>query len=92
MYSIWLHACINVLQSLFRNPQLNKVLGVILAVGNLMNKGNPVRGEASGFQIDILNRLKDVRSIDGSNLLQYIVKYYCTLDKPVNMLHHTARV
>ena len=75
------------MQSLFRNPQLNKVLGVILAVGNLMNKGNPVRGEANGFQIDILNRLKDVRSVDGSNLLQYIVKCYCILDKPVNALN-----
>ena len=44
-----------------------------------MNAGNLARGQADGFQIDILSRLKDVRSMDGSgvNLLQYVVNYYC---------------
>lgn len=53
-----------------------------------MNAGNLARGEADGFQIDILSRLKDVRSMDGSgvNLLQYVVNYYCTQIDSVSTL------
>lgn len=77
-------ALICTLQALFRNPQLNKVLGLILAVGNKMNEGNLIRGEANGFQIDILSRLKDVKSSDGSNLLEYIVNYFCSYTNSVS--------
>lgn len=77
-------ALICTLQALFRNPQMNKVLGLILAVGNKMNEGNPIRGEANGFQIDILSRLKDVKSSDGSNLLEYIVNYFCSYTNSVS--------
>ena len=40
-----------------------------------MNGGNPQRGQADGFNIDILPKLKDVKSNDNStNLLYWIVQ------------------
>ncbi|MBN3297052.1 FMN2 protein, partial [Amia calva] len=54
-----------------------KVLGLVLAFGNFMNGGNRTRGQADGFALDILPKLKDVKSSDSSrSLLSYIVAYY----------------
>ncbi|KAE8280775.1 Formin-2 [Larimichthys crocea] len=54
-----------------------KVLGLVLAFGNFMNGGNRSRGQADGFTLDILPKLKDVKSSDNSqSLLSYIVAYY----------------
>uniref|UniRef100_A0A8C5P6N0 Formin 2 n=1 Tax=Leptobrachium leishanense TaxID=445787 RepID=A0A8C5P6N0_9ANUR len=54
-----------------------QVLGLVLAFGNYMNGGNRTRGQADGFAIDILPKLKDVKSNDNSrNLLSYVVSYY----------------
>ncbi|XP_074845203.1 formin-2 [Carettochelys insculpta] len=54
-----------------------QVLGLVLAFGNYMNGGNRTRGQADGFGLDILPKLKDVKSSDNSrNLLSYIVSYY----------------
>ncbi|XP_046885419.1 formin-2 [Hypomesus transpacificus] len=54
-----------------------QVLGLILAFGNFMNGGNRSRGQADGFSLDILPKLKDVKSSDNSqSLLSYIVAYY----------------
>nr|XP_005300567.2 formin-2 isoform X6 [Chrysemys picta bellii] len=54
-----------------------QVLGLVLAFGNYMNGGNRTRGQADGFGLDILPKLKDVKSSDNSrSLLSYIVSYY----------------
>ncbi|XP_056332680.1 formin-2 isoform X2 [Danio aesculapii] len=54
-----------------------QVLGLVLAFGNIMNGGNRSRGQADGFSLDILPKLKDVKSSDNSqSLLSYIVAYY----------------
>ncbi|XP_073684712.1 formin-2 [Garra rufa] len=54
-----------------------QVLGLVLAFGNFMNGGNRTRGQADGFSLDILPKLKDVKSSDNSkSLLSYIVSYY----------------
>ncbi|KAM4041535.1 formin-2 isoform 2-T2 [Anomaloglossus baeobatrachus] len=59
------------------DPAVLRVLGLILAIGNYMNGGNRTRGQADGFAIDILPKLKDVKSNDNSrNLLSYVVSYY----------------
>ncbi|KAI4801217.1 hypothetical protein KUCAC02_000141 [Chaenocephalus aceratus] len=56
---------------------VKKVLSLILAFGNFMNGGNRTRGQADGFTLDILPKLKDVKSSDGTkSLLSYIVAYY----------------
>lgn len=38
------------------------VLGLVLAFGNHMNGGNRTRGQADGFGLEILPKLKDVKS------------------------------
>ncbi|KAJ8360233.1 hypothetical protein SKAU_G00167580 [Synaphobranchus kaupii] len=53
------------------------VLGLVLVFGNFMNGGNRSRGQADGFALDILAKLKDVKSADNTqSLLSYIVSYY----------------
>uniref|UniRef100_A0A8C1ZWR5 Formin 2 n=1 Tax=Cyprinus carpio TaxID=7962 RepID=A0A8C1ZWR5_CYPCA len=39
-----------------------QILGLVLAFGNFMNGGNRTRGQADGFTLDILPKLKDVKS------------------------------
>lgn len=44
------------------SEKLKKVMAIILALGNFMNGGNLQRGQADGFGLDILPKLKDVKS------------------------------
>lgn len=72
---------VEILQRVCKNLQSGKcvlqVLGLVLAFGNFMNGGNRSRGQADGFTLDILPKLKDVKSSDNSqSLLCYIVAYY----------------
>uniref|UniRef100_A0A8C6TN90 FH2 domain-containing protein n=1 Tax=Neogobius melanostomus TaxID=47308 RepID=A0A8C6TN90_9GOBI len=56
---------------------VKQVLGLVLAFGNFMNGGNRTRGQADGFTLEILPKLKDVKSSDGSkSLLSYIARYF----------------
>eukprot|EP00066_Takifugu_rubripes_P027088 XP_011616354.1 PREDICTED: formin-2-like [Takifugu rubripes] len=69
-----LHRLCKMLQS---SETVKMVLGLILAFGNFMNGGNRTRGQADGFSLDILPKLKDVKSNDNMKcLLSYIVSYY----------------
>lgn len=45
-----------------------QVLGLVLAFGNFMNGGNRSRGQADGFTLDILPKLKDVKSSVSSGM------------------------
>ncbi|XP_054568987.1 formin-2 isoform X2 [Eptesicus fuscus] len=64
-------------ETLKNGPGVLRVLGLVLAFGNYMNGGNKTRGQADGFGLDILPKLKDVKSSDNSrSLLSYIVSYY----------------
>lgn len=57
--------------------EVSRVLGIILALGNYMNGGNRQRGQADGFAIDILPKIKDVKSKDNTlTLIFYVVKMY----------------
>ena len=59
------------------SPEVSRVLGIILALGNYMNGGNRTRGQADGFSIDILPKIKDVKSKDNTvTLIYYVVKMY----------------
>lgn len=44
------------------SESLKTVLGIILALGNYMNGGNRQRGQADGFGLEILSKLRDVKS------------------------------
>lgn len=64
---------------------MREVLGLVLALGNVMNCGNLVRGQADGFDLDCLGKLRDIRASDNScSLLQFIVQYYVTVLDQVN--------
>ncbi|XP_039596963.1 formin-like [Polypterus senegalus] len=53
------------------------ILGLILAFGNYMNGGNRTRGQADGFGLEILPKLKDVKSRENRiSLVDYVVAYY----------------
>ena len=66
------HVC----EQLMNSKSMKDVFSVILACGNYMNGGNRQRGQADGFAIDILPKLKDVKSKDNStNLLNYVVRF-----------------
>lgn len=59
------------------SESLKKVLAVILTLGNYMNGGNMQRGQADGFGLEILAKLKDVKSKDNQvTLLHFIVRTY----------------
>jgi len=49
---------------------LKKVLAIILALGNYMNGGNRQRGQADGFGLEILPKLRDVKSKGKENIIK----------------------
>lgn len=54
---------------------VKSIMATVLAIGNYMNGGNMSRGQADGFAIDILPRLRDVKSTDSSvTLLHFLVR------------------
>lgn len=62
---------------LMSSVRLKKVFGLILALGNYMNGGNRTRGQADGFGLEILPKLKDVKSKDSKyTLLHFVVNKY----------------
>ncbi|ELU12881.1 hypothetical protein CAPTEDRAFT_173924 [Capitella teleta] len=66
-------------QMLMSSDSVQKVLSLILALGNYMNGGTS-RGQADGFGLEILSKLKDVKSKDSTcSLLAYVVKQYVKL-------------
>ena len=64
------------------SQKLRKVLEVVLAFGNFMNRGN--RGNAFGFKLASLNRISDTKSSTDKDmtLLHYLVK---TLESKVGV-------
>lgn len=65
-----------IVQMLTTSKSVQNLLGLILAFGNYMN-GGTTRGQADGFALDILAKIKDVKSKDNSvSLLQYLVAQY----------------
>uniref|UniRef100_A0A8C4THF9 Formin 1 n=1 Tax=Erpetoichthys calabaricus TaxID=27687 RepID=A0A8C4THF9_ERPCA len=65
------------------------ILGLILAFGNYMNGGNRTRGQADGFGLEILPKLKDVKSRENRiSLVDYVVAYYLRhMDKVIFFLY-----
>ncbi|CAG9860478.1 unnamed protein product [Phyllotreta striolata] len=62
---------------LINNTELKEVMAIILTLGNYMNGGNMARGQADGFGLEILSKLKDVKSNDSKiTLLHYVVQVY----------------
>lgn len=69
---------------LVKSKQLREVFSIILTLGNYMNGGNRDRGQADGFGLEILPKLKDVKGTAESRtptLLHFVVQVY--IDKYV---------
>ncbi|XP_068433661.1 formin [Clinocottus analis] len=63
--------------ALLESDGVTDVMGLVLALGNHMNGGNRTRGQADGFALDILPKLKDVKSRDNRiSLVDFVVSYY----------------
>ncbi|XP_042370657.1 formin, partial [Plectropomus leopardus] len=66
-----------VCKALLESDGVKDVVGLVLALGNHMNGGNRTRGQADGFGLEILPKLKDVKSRDNRiSLVDYVVSYY----------------
>ncbi|CAG9772988.1 unnamed protein product [Ceutorhynchus assimilis] len=62
---------------LTKSSELKKVLALVLTLGNYMNGGNVARGQADGFGLDVLSKLKDVKgSQAGVTLLHFVVSTF----------------
>ena len=49
---------------------------MILSCGNYLNGGNAQRGQAEGFGIDILPKLKDLKTMSNTdNLMAFVVRF-----------------
>lgn len=70
-----------------RSRKLKKLLEIVLALGNYMNRG--ARGNALGFRLASLNKLADTKSsaIKGTTLLHYLVE---VIDKKVNNTYYVT--
>lgn len=67
----------NVCEFITENDNLGDLFAIILTLGNFMNGGNRYRGQADGFGLDVLNKLKDVKSKDKKiTLLHFIAKTF----------------
>lgn len=79
MVSRKVHVVKSLCEFLLENERLKEVFSIILTLGNFMNGGNRQRGQADGFGLEILGKLKDVKSKDPKiTLLHFIVKTYIT--------------
>ncbi|XP_014909471.1 formin-like isoform X2 [Poecilia latipinna] len=62
---------------LLESSSVREVMGLVLALGNHMNGGSRIRGQADGFGLEILPKLKDVKSRDNRiSLVDYVVSFY----------------
>ncbi|KAM9704210.1 formin isoform 2-T2 [Menidia menidia] len=66
-----------VCEALLGSDGVRDVVGLVLALGNHMNGGSRTRGQADGFGLEVLPKLKDVKSKDNRiSLADFVVSYY----------------
>lgn len=67
----------SICEFLTKSTELKKILSLVLTLGNYMNGGNVARGQADGFGLDVLPKLRDVKSAQaGVTLLHFLVNTY----------------
>lgn len=78
------HIC----EVLTTSERIQQILSIILALGNYMNGGNRDRGQADGFGLEILPKLRDVKSATNSSvtLLHFVVQTYIQAQVPAGIL------
>lgn len=76
----------NLCEFLVENDHLGDLFAIILTLGNFMNGGNRYRGQADGFGLDVLSKLKDVKSKDKKiTLLHFIVKTFISKRRQIGL-------
>ena len=55
------------------NTTMYKVLGMALAIGNIMN-GNTPKGRSDGFELGVLSKLNTTKDNNQRPMLQFIMK------------------
>ena len=58
-------------QSIKESPIIKKIFSYILTIGNMLNGGTN-RGQADGFNIEIIKTLSEVKGNKRKNLLEFI--------------------
>ena len=58
-------------KELKENKHFQKVLSIILSLGNIMNAGT-AKGQADGFSLDLLPKLVGIKDTSGNSLLNFI--------------------
>lgn len=99
MFEVWSAEQIQAIESKLNNfrhmcevlttsESIQYILSIILAFGNYMNGGNRDRGQADGFGLEILPKLRDVKSSTSSSitLLHYIVQTYIQTKVPTGIV------
>lgn len=77
-----LDTIIRLCKFLMESESLKIIFSIILTLGNYMNGGNRTRGQADGFGLEILGKLKDVKSKDSKiTLLHFIVKTFINQER-----------
>ena len=73
----YLDAQISAMKLLFTfiesNTTMYKVLGMALAIGNIMN-GNTPKGRSDGFELGVLSKLNTTKDNNQRPMLQFIMK------------------
>ncbi|XP_035825837.1 disheveled-associated activator of morphogenesis 1 [Aplysia californica] len=86
-------------KEVFRSRKLKKLLELVLALGNFMNKGQ--RGSALGFKISSLGKMVDTKASTNKNmtLMHYLVDIadkkfpdVMKLDEDIPHIHEAAKV
>ncbi|XP_055592708.1 mucin-2 isoform X2 [Uranotaenia lowii] len=78
---------------LTESQELKHLLSIILTLGNYMNGGNRTRGQADGFGLEILGKLKDVKSKDNNvTLLHFVIKTYISECRKNGVLLHEVKL
>ncbi|XP_054155040.1 formin-2-like [Oppia nitens] len=64
-------------ESLTTMASIKEIFAIILTLGNYMNGGNRDRGQADGFGLEILPKLRDVKGKNNAvSLLEFVVRKY----------------
>ncbi len=67
-----------VCQFITTSEDMNRIFNEIVSCGNYLNGGDKNLGQADGFNVDLLPKIKDTKRTDNqSNLLEYIVRPCC---------------
>ena len=51
------------------DENLKEILCIILNIGNLMNAGNKLKGQADGYYLDALSKTTSIKDVNGLTIM-----------------------